>query len=72
MYPFAAGIWLPDSYTVRLEPATDRFQPVVRRRYYKSTDTTSEMITHFGGVAQRLTAEYLAKQIFEKEIKLWN
>ncbi len=70
--PFAAGLWLPDSHSVRWEEQAQRFVPYLRRRFYKATDTTEQVCAHIGGVMQQKTAHALAEQMFRKEIQQWN
>ncbi len=71
-HPYAGGLWLPDDYSVRYEIQTQKYMPVVRRRFYKATETTQEVVTHLGGVNQQQTAHHLAARHFRQELKQWN
>ncbi len=69
--PYSAGLWLPDSHSVRWEERTSTFVPYIRRRFYKSTETTEQVAAHINGVTQQKTAHALAEQMFRKEINQW-
>ncbi len=69
---YSAGLWLPDSHSVRWEERTSTFVPYIRRRFYKATDTTEQVCAHIGGVSQQATAHALAEQMFRKEMGTWS